>query len=282
MSKAITNNTISKGANTMLNTTIITEALVNLGFKKVEAVTVTKNGVQKTGMRYYPEGSNVCPTVYIDDLTEDEAIDTCKQLFSKPIPVINNNPFEDFDKSRLFARVYRKGFSGSDLTREILDLEVVAAYRFDFEDGKGSCTLTKAHAESIGLDADELIETALKNSFNDCKVWKIGDLLAKLMPNQKFPDGDMPMFVLTSLSGAHGASNLLNTKTLSEIAESVGNDLFVLPSSIHEVIAIPAIGNANEVRTIVQTINASEVEADEVLSDSVYRFNSESKQLNIA
>ena len=99
MSKTITTNTVnnntSKGENTMLNTTAITNALVNLGFKNVEVVTVTKNGVNKTGIRYMPEGSNVAPVVYIDDCkNETDAVECCRHLFNKPIPNFSN-PLEN-------------------------------------------------------------------------------------------------------------------------------------------------------------------------------------------
>ena len=263
----------------------VLEVLREDGFN-VEAVEVKKNGVVLNGIRYTPEGSNVSPTVYVDGLTDEQAIETCRRLFRKPVPKIDN-PFENFDKSRLFARIYRKGNSGTDLTREVLNLEVAAAYQFDLYDGKGSCLIHKAHAESIGIDPDELIETALRNTFADCKVYNIEELLAQLMEAAdsifEIPSGPTNMWVLTNTSGCLAAANLLNKEALTKLAETVESDLFILPSSIHEVIVVPTkLGNAEDLKAMVQEINAAEVKADEQLSDSVYRFNLGSKELVLA
>ena len=54
----------------------------------------------------------------------------------------------------------------------------------------------------------------------------------------------------------------------------MGSDLFILPSSIHEVLALPDDGEVDwkELEEIVQTINQTEVEDREVLSDTVYCY----------
>ena len=68
-----------------------------------------------------------------------------------------------------------------------------------------------------------------------------------------------------------------------ELAGMIKGDLYIMPSSIHEVIAIPAVGSdPDELRRIVTEVNMDVVPEDEVLGESVYRYNFEKGKLEIA
>lgn len=58
--------------------------------------------------------------------------------------------------------------------------------------------------------------------------------------------------------------------------------MYILPSSIHEVIAVPAEGlEPDEMRNTVSFVNFNGVEADEILSDSIYKYCIGSGRLEI-
>ena len=82
------------------------------------------------------------------------------------------------------------------------------------------------------------------------------------------------LILLTNREGYLGASAMLYDGVLKELADAMGSDLFILPSSIHEVLALPDDGEVDwkELEEIVQTINQTEVEDREVLSDTVYCY----------
>ena len=88
---------------------------------------------------------------------------------------------------------------------------------------------------------------------------------------QKMP----PLYVLTNRSGWYGASCILYPGLLQKLAAQLGDDLFILPSSVHEVILLPvrAAGGPAELEAMVKEVNATEVDPEEVLSDSVYRYS---------
>lgn len=89
-----------------------------------------------------------------------------------------------------------------------------------------------------------------------------------------YEDNFMPMFVATNMSKINGATVILYDGLLKKFAEKVGGDFYILPSSLHEVILLPATGDmdVDYLIDMVRTVNATEVAPEEVLSDSVYKY----------
>lgn len=67
------------------------------------------------------------------------------------------------------------------------------------------------------------------------------------------------------------------------IAEKVGGDYFVLPSSVHEVLIMPKSEDMDpkELRNMVQDVNATQVAEGEILSDQVYEYDVKTHKLSI-
>ena len=291
MNKKITNNTVnnntSKGANNMLNTTAITNALVNLGYKDVKVVTVTKNGVNLTGVTYRREGSNVAPTVYIDGCkNETEAVERCRYGFDQPIPDVCIDPFANVDKSRIKARICGKGKSGTDVKKSWLDLEIYAVYEIRMSDGIGTIRINQNIISNYFSDmtTDAVLALAISNSFKACQVRGIQEYLAALVGQKIAPiEKDMAYILTDSNKGLSGAINMLNTQAISALADMYGDDVYILPASIHEVIVLPVLGHdPSDVRTIVGVVNDTELSPEDKLSDSVYIFTRKNKVVAIA
>lgn len=85
----------------------------------------------------------------------------------------------------------------------------------------------------------------------------------------------IPMYVLTNRQRLNGACCILYRNVLRQISERLNDSLYILPSSIHEVIVIPSAqaGEPLELSDIVKEINLTEVAPDEVLSDCVYYYD---------
>ena len=74
---------------------------------------------------------------------------------------------------------------------------------------------------------------------------------------------------------------------LEQIAEKFGSDLYILPSSVHEVILLPVPGklrgSVEDMRNMVREVNASDdLPEEEVLSDEVFYYDREKRELLIA
>ena len=92
-----------------------------------------------------------------------------------------------------------------------------------------------------------------------------------------YEDNMMPMFVATNSKKVNGAGVILYDGLLRTFAEKIGGDFYILPSSVHEVIFVPANGDmdARYLIQMVKEVNATEVSPDEVLSDNVYMYHAD-------
>jgi len=67
------------------------------------------------------------------------------------------------------------------------------------------------------------------------------------------------------------------------IAEMFNTDIYILPSSIHEVIVVSSIiKSAEDLALMVKDINRTELKPEEILSDHVYFYGKEEKIFKIA
>ena len=98
-----------------------------------------------------------------------------------------------------------------------------------------------------------------------------------------YEDNMMPMFVATNNKKVNGAGVILYDGLLRTFAEKIGGDFYILPSSVHEVLFVPANGDidARYLIQMVKEVNATEVSPDEVLSDNVYMYHADEDRLEM-
>lgn len=84
-----------------------------------------------------------------------------------------------------------------------------------------------------------------------------------------------PLLILTNESGVNGASVLLYQNVIHDMAEKYNSNLYILPSSIHEIIVVPNenSGSLSELSELVKDINQKHVSEEEVLSDNAYYYD---------
>lgn len=86
---------------------------------------------------------------------------------------------------------------------------------------------------------------------------------------------DMKMYVLTNSEQQLGSGLIVHDKVLRHILDTIGEDIYILPSSLHELIIIPSsvVDDENYLTKMVHEINTHEVEPEDRLSDDVYHVN---------
>lgn len=99
--------------------------------------------------------------------------------------------------------------------------------------------------------------------------------------------GEMPleqiMWVISNDKGINGAISILYEEKLHDLAGELDTDLYIMPSSIHEVIAVSStVGNLNEGSPMVAEINMEQVVLDERLSNQVYHYDKDLRKLSLA
>lgn len=82
-------------------------------------------------------------------------------------------------------------------------------------------------------------------------------------------------YVLTNRIGIHGATVWLYPQLLEKLASYFGKNVFILPSSIHELLILPDDGRFQQTDLIqmVAQVNEECVAPEEILSDSIYYYD---------
>ena len=91
------------------------------------------------------------------------------------------------------------------------------------------------------------------------------------------------MIIVTNTNHMYGANALFYEGVLEHLANRKASDLFILPSSVHELILLKDDGNLNasELQRMVIEVNKSIVDKEEILSDHVYKYSRESEKIII-
>ena len=94
--------------------------------------------------------------------------------------------------------------------------------------------------------------------------------LSEFSKNQLYP-----LYVLTNSEKLFGAAVILYPNLLSSIAKKMNHDLIIIPSSLHEVLLLPAEQgeSSEEYSSIIQEVNLSELSPEEILSDHAYYYS---------
>lgn len=170
--------------------------------------------------------------------------------------------------------------------RRFLDLAII--YRFILTENESGAVsflinnemLKKYEINTVQLDTMAQHNTE-KKGFVTCPIASVLEDISKKVSGDVVPgnftnipdDENLSMYILSNPSMIYGAAVMLYPNYIKQLADSLGDDLYIFPSSIHEIIAIPAKGlEPNNLKQIVQNINTNHVLAHEVLSDNVYKY----------
>lgn len=180
--------------------------------------------------------------------------------------------------------------------RQFHDLSVV--YRWVVEetpDAVGSIIVSDKVAEMAGMTEEELFRCASKNTRekNPVRITSMQEIMFNVLsipPEMRDMFGQEPtpadnMWIIGNERGINGAASMLYEENLHQLAEKLGDDLFILPSSIHEVIAVPAEmaeKNLTNLLKMVEEVNMGSLKLEERLSNSVYHYDRNARKVTLA
>ena len=168
----------------------------------------------------------------------------------------------------------------------MLDLMVMYVIRGDLEDGgSGMVRLTQALLEGYGASREKLHRQAMENLRRDgYQFRRMEDILKeglgcgiKEAPGLPFPR----KYVLTNKKQVYGAAGILDQEAVREFAK--GEDYYILPSSVHETIFVPAegVGDSRDLSRMVAEINQQMVKEEERLSDHSYYYDAGADEIRM-
>lgn len=156
-------------------------------------------------------------------------------------------------------------------------MDMVACLRCPFDsidDQVAYIPVTNHLLDALGLKVDEVFERGIENLTNDAVIHPMRRIIEEILdlhdePVDGFSDN---MYIVTNSNAAYGAGLMLSKSIQSELLDIFGRKgIMILPSSIHEFIAIPGdFMTLDEAREMVREINATEVAPEERLTDEVY------------
>ena len=259
------------------------------------------------------ESNGITPTIYIDNYYEEycDSKLTVEEIAEKVIELHyerkDDVPFDikaltDFDNAKKNLRIK---LINTEKNRKLLEtvphkafLDMSMVYQvkaFSEDDAVGTTVVSNSLLKMYGVSADELHEAAFETMKESEPVDIVGMTrkimgLASMMGMDEMELEeivsrleDEQMILISNTSNICGASQILYKENLQKIADIFKEDFYILPSSIHECLAVRTSDSDIEMlKAMVTEVNSTQVLPEEVLSDNVYFYSTETGELAIA
>lgn len=138
-----------------------------------------------------------------------------------------------------------------------------------------SVVITHEIAAMWGVDELKIASWARLNAatIKPAKLENMSDALNRLMGRESFTE-PAPMWIGNVESEIGGAACICYGGFLDMAADIIGHDLFIIPSSVHEVIFYQDDGTMHgaDIENIICDVNATEVAPEDKLSDTLYHY----------
>lgn len=281
---------------------------MKLDIHTVDKVNVTLDGMNLVGDSDIPG----TPSIYINDMYEQyqKSIDLQYVLQSTAfkmeramkeapdvVPTIDFSSAKDNIVFQLVNTEQNKEMLQDTPNRSFQDLSIIYRWivKTDVE-GIQSTVIHNSLAEKLGLSEEQMFKLAVENTRRifPPTVKSMNDVIRDMFMKDGMPAeiaemmiGEIPaektMWVISNDRGINGAISMLYVDKLHDLSENLGTDLYIMPSSLHEVIAVSAsMGDPNELAQMVAEINMDQVALDERLSNQVYHYDKDLRKLSLA
>ena len=263
------------------------------------------NGVTVDALEIRGAEEKITPAIYMDSLYEQ---------YLRGVSVVHLarlalEQYQEFrEKSRfpadffkeypavadsIYCKVIHRG-KNLELLQEVpwqpwMDLAVV--YYYQVEEGLivgATILIRNSHLQRWKITASQLREKAWANTLEKLPpvMQKLSQVLRQWGELQEVDeallDGN-PLYLLTNRKKCLGAVCICYPGQAGRIADILGADFYVLPSSIHECLILPSTGrySPEELQEMVRTINRTQLQPQEVLSDCIYYYDRTLRRLEL-
>lgn len=266
------------------------------------------NGVVMRGLTVMQDDSNISPTIYLNDYYEEYANGnaTLVNVVNDVMDTYYRNKVNQSVDMRFFLNyesvkgsvVYKlvNTEKNKELLEDIphiefLDLSIVFQCMVAQEElGTASILIHNVHMKLWDVTVEKLYKAAKENTqrLQKYEIKSMAEVLREIMSAEEtgecgcddcmedFPDS-VPMYVLSNRSRVEGAACILYPNLVRDFAEAVGSSFYIIPSSVHEVLLLPAEddGESAELKRMIREINDTQVGMEEILSYSLYFYDKE-------
>lgn len=93
----------------------------------------------------------------------------------------------------------------------------------------------------------------------------------------------LKMISVSNVTMREGAGVMVYPDMMKKLAEKEQSDLFIIPSSVHEVLVVPySDGEEETLLKMIKDVNSSCIDREEVLSDSLYVYHRSNDMISLA
>lgn len=282
------------------------EALKNRGVD-VELREINKVNEKLTGIYLRETTAKISAVPYMERLHDAyERGISMEQLLDDTIYTFHNvdlsyDEFEFINKENakdcLFTQLINKEKNQELLATvphvDIQDMALIARYRVN---ENANILVSNENCVLWQMTPDEVMQIARSNSEKEYSFENMEDVIRNSMLRMGVPLEEIsdllpenidkaPMYVLSTPNGNFGASLCTSKEVMGSIYKKFDEtNLYVLPSSTHEVIVVPDIGFISEemMKDTIREANKSAVTEKDYLSDNLYYYNGKTHQLTLA
>ena len=289
---------------------------IDLGAYGVGEVTiheVMKNNEKLTGIAFKPKTNDIAPSIYADYFVDSfENSEKGKQELFEKIQNILMDSFNIKENQVLFSGIsnvaeecFTQEYFEKNLRLCVMSTETNKDYLSEiphknFSDmslyykimvGKeASITVRNEHLKYVGIDERQLHALAVKSQKENVsyEVRDMKEIIKGIFEKKGFEVDEyfietIPsnLKVISNKEMLFGAACIYDDDLMSKAVKDMGeNQAFVLPSSVHEIILAPY--NEAEIERFHQMVcdvNATEVAPMDRLTDNVYMYDANRKEL---
>ena len=241
------------------------------------------NGVKKQALRIHNlevDQHGVDVLFYVDSLefSEEQIEDMLefikeneekhKKTFSY---ILDINNVREHIKAKVVNKEWNKDMLDEKVYIDFLDLVILFYVEVDMdstEDGeeRGTITVSNGMFNHWKITKENLLDIAKENMKKEVQL----NVFSKLVKN---------MFIFTNKNNTYGAGQIILKdmfKALSELTNT--RDIYIIPSSVHELILIPLAEedkdmlNYEETKETIRSVNKT-LKKEEVLSENLYIYD---------
>jgi len=261
------------------------------------------NGAIYDGLVILDPILNISPTIYLnpyfhrylDGVSLEDIYEDILKTYHENLPQedFDITLFRDYEKAQ--ERIVMK-LINAERNKQLLkkvphilvyDLAIVFLCSVsDYMNEYATILIYNSHLELWNVTAENLYETALANTprILEPRLDNLHDVF-KYITDESLPFlEELNISILTNHLKIHGATCMVYPNVLAELSSLYEDDVIIIPSSIHEVLVFPKENlpegyTLENLDNMIQDVNETQLTDDEILSDHIYWYHRESKEI---
>jgi hypothetical protein len=272
----------------------------------VQTIRKVNQGVREGLVMPNLNEAGASPVIYLDELyvfhqkgmSDEVLMQGVMDQFSRHQGMaIDISVLTDYEKVKEHLCIRVNGKDGNERWAEervcAIEGDFIQSCYLEFLDSDGdfaTVTVMKEHADQWGVSYEQVITQAREGSMR--KPVEMNSIMEKL---QLLGDGEVrnylqemdllpkeeQMFILREVNSPFGAAVIARPDVLERVGEVLKDDYYILPSSVEEVLLIPAKvwDDPEKLSEMVKEINTQLIDPSIHLSDHVQYYDRERKRL---